>query len=134
MQKIREATRKLFWSSVFLWLFFAEMASAQDIGGGTPPPPTSFTLPSPLSVKGGIIGLVEAILNNIVLPLGASVAAIAIIYSGFLYVKAQGNKSELEKAHEAIKWSIVGTAVILGAWALAQLIKGTIDALRVGGA
>ena len=134
MQKIREETRKLFWSSVFLWLFFSEIARAQDVTAGTPPPPTSFTLPSPLSVKGGIIGLVEAILNNIVLPLGASVAAIAIIYSGFLYVKAQGNKSELEKAHEAIKWSIVGTAVILGAWALAQLIKGTIDALRVGGA
>ena len=74
--------------------------------------------------------LVERILNDIVLPLGASVAAIAIIYSGFLYVKAQGNKEELQKAHEAIKWTVVGTAVILGAWVLAKLIDKTIKALQ----
>ena len=136
MWMIIQVARKVFWSSAFTWLFFVvDIARAYETGGGTSPTrSSSFSFPSPLKDIGGIDVLVGRLLNDIVLPLGASVAAIAIIYSGFLYVKAQGDTSKLKEAHEAIKWSIVGTAVILGAWVLAQLIKGTIDALRVGGA
>ena len=54
---------------------------------------------------------------------------LAFIYSGFLFVKAQGNPKELEVAQKAIKWSIVGAFILLGAWGFAQIIKTTISTI-----
>lgn len=54
---------------------------------------------------------------------------LAFIYSGFLFVKAQGNEKELEEAKKAIKWSIVGAFILLGAWGFAQIIKTTISTI-----
>lgn len=54
---------------------------------------------------------------------------LAFIYSGFLFVKAQGNDTELTKAKEAIKWSIVGAFILLGAWGFAQIIGQTVSTL-----
>jgi hypothetical protein len=54
---------------------------------------------------------------------------LAFIYSGFLFVKAQGNEKELETAKEAIKWSIVGALILFGAWGFAQIIKTTISTI-----
>lgn len=108
------------------WFLSGELVLAQDGSGGTADP----LFPSPLKDIGGINELIQAIITNIALPLGATLAALAIIYSGFLYVKAQGNSGEIQKAHEAIKWSLVGTAVILGASVIASLIGKTIEALK----
>lgn len=52
---------------------------------------------------------------------------LAFIYSGFLFVKAQGKPKELEDAQNAIKWSIVGAFILFGAWGFAQIIKTTIS-------
>ncbi len=127
--KTMHTLRNLFWSVLATWLLSASTASAQDalqVQTG----PSVDSLGSPLKITGGIAELVKAIIDNIVMPLGVSVAALAIIYSGFLYIKAQGNPGEIGKAHEALKWTLVGTAVLLGAWVIAQLIGGTITQLR----
>lgn len=52
---------------------------------------------------------------------------LAFIYSGFLFVKAQGNEKELEDAKKAIIWSVVGAFILFGAWGFAQIIKTTIS-------
>ena len=52
---------------------------------------------------------------------------LAFIYSGFLFVKAQGNEKELEAAKKAIIWSVVGAFILFGAWGFAQIIKTTIS-------
>lgn len=54
---------------------------------------------------------------------------LAFIYSGFLFVKAQGNEKELEEAKKAILWSAVGAFILFGAWGFAQIIKTTISAV-----
>lgn len=54
---------------------------------------------------------------------------LAFIWSGFLFVKAQGNDTELTTAKEAIKWSIVGAFILMGAWGFAQIISTTISTL-----
>lgn len=54
---------------------------------------------------------------------------LAFIYSGFLFVKAQGNPGDLEKAKSAILWSSVGALILFGAWGFAQIIKTTISAV-----
>ena len=67
---------------------------------------------------------------GVVMKIGIPVAAMFIIYSGFLFVKAQGNEAELTKAKSAFTYAVIGTAVLLGAWLLAQGISSTIDSLR----
>ncbi len=52
---------------------------------------------------------------------------IAFIYSGFLFVKAQGKDTELKKAKEAILWSVIGAMILFGAWGFAEMIGKTVD-------
>lgn len=51
---------------------------------------------------------------------------LALIYSGYLFVKAQGNSNELTKARTYFMWCAVGALVVLGAQALAFAIEGTV--------
>jgi hypothetical protein len=55
--------------------------------------------------------------------------ALAIIYCGFLFVFARGNSEKLTHAREALLWTIIGAAILLGALAIATMIQGTITAL-----
>jgi len=92
-------------------------------------PVSSF--PNPLrSDIGSFPKLLEVIVNDIVIPIGAVVVVLAIIFSGFLYVKAQGNPEGLKKAHQAFIWTAVGALVVLGSWAITQTICTTVDNIR----
>ncbi len=62
---------------------------------------------------------------NILMPF----VVLAFIWSGFLFVRAQGNEKELEEAKSAIKWSIVGAFILMGAWGFAQIISTTVTTL-----
>ena len=87
----------------------------------------SVSLQNPLEV-GSFSELISGILQ-IVIQIGVPIAVLAIIYSGFLFVTAQGNEEKLNTAKSALTWSVVGTAVLLGSWILAGAIGSTIDAL-----
>jgi hypothetical protein len=63
------------------------------------------------------------------LELGIPVIALAIIYCGFLFVSARGNSEKLTKAKDALLYTLIGAAVLLGAWAIATLIKNTVTGL-----
>lgn|SRR3989338_6318421 len=52
---------------------------------------------------------------------------LAVIYTGFLFVKAQGNPEELKVAKNAFLWTVIGALLILGALAVSELIKATVD-------
>lgn len=54
---------------------------------------------------------------------------LAFIWSGFLFVRAQGAPAELDKAKEAIKWSVIGAFILMGAWGFAQIIGTTVSSL-----
>jgi hypothetical protein len=64
-----------------------------------------------------------------VLKLGIPVVALAIIYSGFLFVFARGKEKKLTEAKDTLLWTIVGAAVLLGAWAIALMIQATVTGL-----
>lgn len=57
------------------------------------------------------------------------VAALAIMWAGFLYVTAQGDEGKIKTAHSAFRWAIVGTLLMLGATvfagAICEAIKDT---------
>lgn len=61
-------------------------------------------------------------LANWVAAIALPIAAIFIIYSGFLFVTASGNQSKIDAAKTTFYWTIIGTAVVVGAWALATAI------------
>ena len=88
------------------------------------------TLDNPFSGGNSLFSLLRAIIDGIVLPIGGVLAVLAFVYSGFLYVTAQGNESKLKTAHKALLYTSVGTAVLLGSWVIAKVIENTINQLR----
>lgn len=61
-----------------------------------------------------------------VMKIGAVVVVFFVVYSGFLFVTAQGNEEKLKKAKNAMLWTLVGAAILLGAELLATVITNTI--------
>jgi hypothetical protein len=72
--------------------------------------------------------LVKKVLD-IVVEFGAIIAVFFLIYSGFLFVKAQGNDSEISKAKETFFWTIVGGMIVLGAHVLSRVIQNTVEGI-----
>jgi hypothetical protein len=77
-----------------------------------------------------IKGLIETIVNDILMPIGGVIAVMMIMYAGFLYVTARGDSGQITKAHDALKYAVIGAAILLGAWVISQAIGNTIDQLK----
>jgi len=96
-------------------LSFAD--TVQPINGST-------TIVNPIGIT-TITGLIKTILQAVV-KIGIPIVALAIIYCGFLFVKAIGKPEEIKKAKDALLYTVIGAAILLGAWTIAQLISDTI--------
>ncbi len=96
----------------------------------------SSALTNPLAKAniGNLCQLVNAVLN-IISEIGALVAVLFIIWSGFLFIKAQGNKAELDKAKKTLYTTIIGTAILVGASVITKVLVDTIGQISssVGG-
>ena len=84
---------------------------------------------NPLNTGDSLSGLITAILNNIVMPIGAVLCVVWIIYAGFLYVTAQGNPKAIEKAHSTLLWALVGTGILLGAAGISKVVENTVKSI-----
>lgn len=67
---------------------------------------------------------------EIVLSVGIPLLALAIIYSGFLFIEAQGNKDKLEKAKKAILYTLIGGVLLLGAFVISEAIINTVEDIK----
>jgi Type IV secretion system pilin len=109
------------------FLISAVSAQAQGSGSQTPAPTIqTVALTNPL--KGGINsidGLLVAILN-VLMVLMVPVIVFFIIYSGFKYVMAQGNASQVEEATRSLTYAVIGGVLILAAIAIAEIIKNVV--------
>lgn len=85
------------------------------------------TIVNPLASKGidNINTLVKTVLEGVI-RIGIPIIALAIIYSGFLFVAARGNSEKLGKAKDSLIYTLIGAAILLGAWTIAQLISETV--------
>lgn len=79
---------------------------------------------SPLDA-GTLEDLIGDILRGLTFIL-TPIIVLAFVYSGFLFLKAQGNSSELTKAKEAFGAVIIGAILILGANLIFTVISTTI--------
>jgi hypothetical protein len=103
------------------------------VGGGTSQP-INFKLENPFGTKAKTITeLFKNIINDILLPIGGVVAVLAFIWSGFLYVMAQGDEKKIQNANRALLYTAIGTAVLLGSWVIFQVIGNTLCALQGSG-
>ena len=76
-----------------------------------------------------IPSFIRAIIN-IVLTIGVPIVVLAIIYAGFLFVTAQGNEEKLKTAKKTFMYTIIGATILLGAFVIANAIRGTVEEIR----
>jgi hypothetical protein len=67
---------------------------------------------------------------EIVLSVGIPILVLAIIYTGFLFVQAQGNKDKLTDAKKSLTGVLIGGALLLGAFVIAEAIGSTVDEIK----
>jgi hypothetical protein len=90
-------------------------------------PSADLTIHNPISAT-SINGFIKDVLIGLI-KIGIPIIAIAIIYSGYMFVTAQGKPGDIEKAKSAFMYTLIGGAILLGAWAIAQLISDTVLSL-----
>lgn len=106
-------------STVILgYLLSALPLLAQGPGG------SSIQLENPLAVS-SIEELLVAILNIFII-IAIPLVVIYIIYAGFLYVTARGNATQIEQATRALTYAIIGGVLIIGAVAIAEIVKNLV--------
>ncbi|OGI59790.1 hypothetical protein A2814_00370 [Candidatus Nomurabacteria bacterium RIFCSPHIGHO2_01_FULL_38_19] len=91
---------------------------------------TGTKLVNPLGQTGpqSIPALIKTILEGAI-KIGIPVLALAIVYCGFLFVSARGNSEKLTKAKDALLYTCLGGAILLGSWAIATMISNTVTKL-----
>lgn len=132
MKFLKKNLFSVFLLALFMLVFVAPVTSFAQAGSGTgeapvPTPSLYERIKNPINVN-SINGLVKTILEGII-KIGIPIVALAIIYSGFLFVTAQGRPEKIKEAKNAFLYTLVGAAILLGSWALAQLISDTVLAL-----
>lgn len=78
---------------------------------------------------GSNLGTFLESLIGIIVQAGIPLVVLALVYSGFRFVLAQGNPEKLVEARRILLWTVVGTAILLGAWTIATIVSNTIAAI-----
>lgn len=114
---------------LLFYVFFIPMITLAQVTGG-PASDTQGKIVNPLAGRGinDIPDLIKMILEG-ALKIGIPVVALAIIYSGFLFVAAMGNSEKLSKAKDTLMYTLIGAGILLGSWAIAEMISATVTGL-----
>lgn len=67
-----------------------------------------------------------------IMPLAMLFAGVMIIWSGFLFVTAQGEPAKITKARQNLVWTITGVAIILASSAIVDYISGLLGGASTG--
>ncbi|MCR4333903.1 MAG: pilin [Patescibacteria group bacterium] len=90
------------------------------------------TLINPLGTGTTLMSFLVSILDIITNTIGPIIVILMLVFVGYKFVVAQGNPGELEKAKQALLWTVVGALVLLGAKIIALGIQATVQALSTG--
>jgi len=106
---------------IFLPLLFV-------FAGNTQPPLPTIT--NPLGPNNKDVNSILLKIMNIIAMVGGIVVVFFIIFSGFKLVTAGSNEGNRTKAKEMFYATIIGGAVLLGADIIANVVVGTIKAIK----
>lgn len=82
------------------------------------------TIENPLQGTNSIFGLVAKVLEFVV-KIGTVIVVFAIIWTGFLFIKAQGAPDKIKEAKNAFMWTVIGGVILIGAQVLSGVICNT---------
>ncbi len=82
---------------------------------------------NPLSVTSlwDVVISVVSVVRTIAIPF----VVLAIMYTGFLFIKAQGKPDEITAAKKSFMWTMIAALIILAAQGIAETLKSTIIGL-----
>jgi len=80
----------------------------------------AFNFPNPIQAND--FGTVVLAIAGLMMKIGMPTATIFLLYAGFLFVTARGNDQQLAKAKQVFWYTIIGTAIIVGANAIASAV------------
>ncbi len=89
----------------------------------------SQTIQNPLKVNS--IGEFISALLKAIIAIGIPIAILFIVLAGFKFIAAQGNPEDLKKARQNFLYVVIGIAIFIGAYALAELIMATLRQIGV---
>ena len=101
--------------------------SANTVGQPVTTGQTFYEVKNPLGAN-SFCGLIKNLLQAAI-AIGIPVAVLFIVYAGFKFVLAQGKPEELKKARQNFLWTLIGIAIFLGAWLLANVVANTVNQL-----
>ena len=121
---------KAHWQKIIIFSFVSFLPVVTFAQLLTPAPcTTSGKICNPLGPNTtSIPALILKVLTGLI-EIGIPVIALAIIYCGFLFVFARGNPEKIKTAKDALIYTLIGAAVLLGAWTIAQLVSNTVISL-----
>ena len=76
-----------------------------------------------------LAGFLLKILNALIYIL-FPIIILMMVYTGFLFVAAQGNPAKVTEARTALLWAVVGGVIVLGAWIIVGVVQETANALK----
>lgn len=62
---------------------------------------------------------------NILIP----IAALYLVYAGYLFVSAGGDPKQINEGKETLKWALIGIAVLVGARGIISVVEQTITGI-----
>jgi len=81
---------------------------------------------NPLGDGSSLPAFIQSLLG-IVVRAGIPLVVLALVYTGFRFVEARGNPEKLSKAKNLLLYTVIGSAVVLGAWTIATILTNTIN-------
>lgn len=110
-------------SCLLVWFLMASPVLADGIAGAG----LNIDIRNPLDGINSISDLVITILQ-IVITIAVPIIILFIVIAGFKYVTARGNAQQTQEANRALTYAIIGGILIIGAVALAEIIRNVVDA------
>lgn len=125
--KLLTLYKSLKWKFYLVGLLF--LSGGQLLADVTQPAGnSSASINNPIK-SNSFLELLNAVLE-IIVEIGTPIVIISIIFVGFKYVLAQGKPAEIQKAHSAITWVVVGAAIVIGAKVIVVIIQNTITGIK----
>ena len=93
-------------------IFVAKLASAQG------------SSLNPLNAE--TIDELVVIILDAVIKIGVPVVTFMILLTGFQYATAQGNTGKISKAHWSFLYTVIGTAIVVGAKIIHSILVNTL--------
>jgi hypothetical protein len=81
---------------------------------------------NPLGDGSTLPAFIQSLLG-IIVRAGIPLVVLALIYTGFRFVEARGNPEKITKAKHLLLYTLIGSAVVLGAWTIATILTNTIN-------